>query len=54
MLLFTDDQILIQDSQTKLKQSIYDLHNIGKMLDMEISFKEIKSYGIQRQVYDQG
>lgn len=54
ILLFIDDQILIQECQAKLQQSVYGLCNIGKMYDTEISFKDIESYHIQSQVHYQG
>jgi hypothetical protein len=40
--LFADDQILIQDKEDNLQQSVYTLHNISKEYNFKISIKKTK------------
>jgi hypothetical protein len=42
MLLFIDDQILLQDSEDKLQHLFYNFDGIGKMYNMKISTKKTK------------
>jgi hypothetical protein len=41
-LLFADDQILIQDKEDNLQQSVYTLHNISKEYNFKISIQKTK------------
>jgi hypothetical protein len=41
-LLFADDQILIQDKEDNLQQSIYTLHNTSKEYNFKILIQKTK------------
>jgi hypothetical protein len=47
-LLFTDDQVIIQDSEDKLQKSVYILNQLSKDYNLKISIDKTKLMAFKR------
>jgi hypothetical protein len=52
MLLFVDDQNVIQGSQEKLQHLVYNLHSTGEMFKLKISTKKAVVMVVKDEVND--